>query len=493
MNVHWPIIRRLLSSPARTVLTDDRRSYSGMAILVASLHIAAEIERRSHARTLGILVPTSGAFPIAALAGWMLGRVVVPLNYLLAQDELQAVIDDCGTDCVVTVGPMLEHMGYEPRVAQLVRLDRLSFSGFPEPRWPSRANERDLAALLYTSGTSGCPKGVMLSHGNLVSNIRQFAQVVEFARRDVLMGVLPQFHSFGFTALTLAPLTLGLGAVYAARFVPHRIVRLMREHRPTYFIGIPSMYNALLGVKDASREDFASFRQLISGGEPLARDTARRFRERFGREIHEGYGLTETSPVSHVNVPGRAREGTVGMPVPDLRQRIVEPSTGIVLPPGRDGEVRLNGPNIFQGYWGDIELSRAAFDTEGFFRTGDMGRVDRDGFLSITGRIKEMMIVGGENVFPREIEEVLNDHPSVLASGVVGLADPVRGEVPIAYIELEEGADFDEPALRTHCRTRLAGYKVPRDIRVLDELPRSPTGKVLRRALADRVRSEPAA
>jgi len=485
MSVHWPIIRSLLASPTRLAITDDRRSYSGAAIVGGALHLAAEIERRCATRTLGLLLPTSGAFPIAALAAWMTGRVVVPLNYLLAEEEIRQIVVDCETDCVVTANAMLEHLGFEPRVPSLIRMDDLSFGGFPEPRWPLRAGPDELAALLYTSGTSGLPKGVMLTHGNLASNIRQFAEVVEFTRRDVLMGVLPQFHSFGFTALTLAPLMLRLRAVYSARFVPHRIVKLMREHRPTLFIGIPSMYNALLGVKSATPEDFASFREMISGGEPLPRATACRFRERFAREIREGYGLTETSPVTHVNVTGRSRKGTVGRPLPRLEQRIADPETGAVLPPGPDGEIRLRGPNVFAGYWNRPEETRAAFDADGYFRTGDIGRVDRDGYLSITGRLKEMMIVGGENVFPREIEEVLNHHPSIHASGVVGSRDAVRGEVPIAFVEMEDGAGFDETALRQHCRDRLAGYKVPRDIRVVEVLPRSPTGKVLRRRLQD--------
>lgn len=484
MSVHWPIIRRLASSPSRIAVVDDRRSYRAAEMLVAALHVASAIEKRSESQTVGLLLPTSGAFPIAALAAWSLGRTVVPLNYLLSQEELEFVIDDSGLDTVISVGLMLDFLGYTPP-RPVIKLEELDFRSFPEPRWPASASAGDLAALLYTSGTSGKPKGVMLSHGNLSANINQLVEKVEFNRRDVLMGVLPQFHSFGFTALTLAPLTLGFKAVYAARFVPQQIIRLFREHRPTFFIGIPSMYGALLSVKSATPEDFASCRQLISGGEPLPRDIADRFEQRFGKSIQEGYGLTETSPVSHVNLPGEHKPGTVGRPVPRLEQRIINPDHEVECLPGVDGEVRMRGPNIFTGYWHRPEDTAAAFDREGFFRTGDIGRVDPEGYLSITGRLKEMMIVGGENVFPREIEEVLNRHPSVHASGVCGVRDPVRGELPVAFIELEEDAEFDEPALRTHCRQSLAGYKVPRDIIVVKELPRGPTGKVLRRKLAD--------
>jgi long-chain acyl-CoA synthetase len=481
--VHLPIIRTCLRHPRRTLIVDDRRSYRGLEILVAALHAAAEIERRSQSQTVGLLLPTSGAFPICALGAWMLGRTVVPLNYLLKPDELQYVIDDCGCDTILTVEPMLEHLGRRPRVDNLVTLESIDFRSFPDFRWPARPAPEDLACLLYTSGTSGKPKGVMLTHRNLGSNVRQCLQHVDLHHGDVLLGVLPQFHSFGLTVLTLLPLFRGLKAVYSARFVPQQIIRLCREHRPTLFVGIPSMYNALLSVKQAKPDDFASIRYLVSGGEALPEDVLDRFRERFGATICEGYGLTETAPVTNWCRPHEWRRRSVGKPLPGVEELIIDPATGQPLPPGRDGEVVIRGPMRMLGYYNLPEETAKAIDRAGWLHTGDMGRFSEDGHLSITGRIKEMLIVGGENVFPREIEEVVNRHPSVKDSGVVGLADPMRGEVPIAFVELEEGAEFDEKAILAICREQLAGYKVPRDIRVLEALPRNPTGKILRREL----------
>lgn len=481
--VHLPIIRSCLRHPRRTLVVDDRRSYRGIEILVAATHAAAEIERRSQTSTVGLLLPTSGAFPICALGAWMLGRTIVPLNYLLKPDELQYVIDDCGCDTILTVEPMLEYIGRRPRVDNLVTLESIDFRAFPDLRWPARPDPDDLACLLYTSGTSGKPKGVMLSHHNLVSNARQCLQHVDLHTGDVLLGVLPQFHSFGLTVLTILPLIRGLKAVYSARFVPQQIVRLCREHKPTLFVGIPSMYNALLSAKQATPEDFAGFRYVVSGGEALPQDVLERFRERFGRTICEGYGLTETSPVTNWCRPHEWRPRSVGKPLPGVEQRIIDPATGRTLPPGRDGEVIIRGPNLMRGYYNLPEETARAIDRAGWFHTGDMGRFSDDGHLSITGRIKEMLIVGGENVYPREIEEVINRHPAVKASGVVGRQDPMRGEIPIAFIELEDGAAFDEKAILALCRENLAGYKVPRDIRVLDSLPRSATGKILRREL----------
>ncbi len=464
-------------------MTDDRRSYRACDLLVGSLHAASAIERSCRTDTVAILLPTSGAFPIAALAAWSLGKTVVPLNYLLSREELEYVIADCGCDTIITAGPMLDHLGYEPAGAKLLRLENVSFKGFPAPRWPAGANEQDLAALLYTSGTSGKPKGVMLTHANLRANIRQTTQIAEFSKNDVLLGVLPQFHSFGFTVLTLLPLIVGIRTHMLARFVPAQILHAIRTHRPTAFVGIPSMYGALLRLKSATREDFASFRLMVSGAEPLPMDIATRFQERFGQTIHEGYGLTETSPVTNVNLPGRPRFGTVGPPVCDLEQIIVCLETAKTLPKGCEGEIRMRGPNVFAGYYHLPDQTAEAFDEHGFFRTGDIGSIDDDNSLRITGRLKEMLIVAGENVFPREIEEALNRHPRVAASGVVGMIDGIRGEVPMAFVELEEGATFDERALREHCRGLLAGYKVPREIRVIDQLPRNPTGKIMRREL----------
>lgn len=421
--------------------------------------------------------------PIAALAAWMAGKVVVPLNYLLSKDELQYVIDDCGTDTVLTVQPMLDFLGHRPRVEHLTRLEDLALGGVPDPAWPASAADEDLGVLLYTSGTSGRPKGVMLTHGNISANIRQVMGLLRFGSDDVMLGVLPQFHSFGLTALTLVPLTLGIRVVWAARFVPQRIVKLMQEHRPTFFVAIPSMYNALLSVKDAGPADLSSLRIAVSGGEPLPAAVAERVYERFGVRICEGYGLTETSPVTNVCLPAEYRAGSVGKPVPELEQIIADPTTGAALPANTDGEVRMRGPNVMKGYYKLAAETAAAFDERGFLRTGDQGRFDDDGHLYITGRIKEMMIVGGENVFPREIEEVINRHPAVECSGVVGQVDPMRGEVPVAFVQFREGVRIGEDELFALCRQHLAGYKVPREIRVLEQMPRNPTGKVMRREL----------
>ncbi|MEM1071837.1 MAG: AMP-binding protein [Planctomycetota bacterium] len=483
MSVHWPLIRSLIARGRQTMVVDDSRSYKGIELLVAALHVASEIERRSETRQVGLLLPTSGAFPIAALATWMLGRVVVPLNYLLKADELRYIVDHCETDTIVTVQPMLDYLGYTPETTNLLRLEDVNFKSVPELRWPAMADDQELALLLYTSGTTGLPKGVMLTHGNLCANIQQGIRGMHISARDVFMGVLPQFHSFGVTQLTLTPLTVGGKVIYTARFNAKKILELIREHRATAFIGIPSMYNALAQSKSATPEDLASIRLMVSGGEPLPDAVFEAFQDKFGKTICEGYGMTEMSPATHCATLGSQKRHSVGRALPNVEHRVVDPDTERELGTGEVGELRMKGPNLMRGYFKMPDETAATMDERGYLRTGDIAKIDAEGFVSITGRLKEMIIVGGENVFPREVEEVLTKHDGVLAAGVTGMQDPMRGEVVVAFVEPSEGHIPCPDELKTWCRERLAGYKCPREVYVVEALPRNPTGKIMRREL----------
>jgi len=482
MNILAPILRQLLFHPLRVFVHDDQRAWKGLHLLLGAMHLANRIEKATDKPHVGIMLPTSGMFPMAMIAVWMLGRTVVPLNYLLKRDEIEYVIDDAELDAVVTVGPMVEFTNGLPEKVKQLRLEEMKFKGFPRLRWPKERPDDFLAVLLYTSGTSGKPKGVMLTNRNVSSNIRQVLSWARFTRDSVLLGVLPQFHSFGLTVLTLLPLTIGCKVVYTARFVPRKMMELIREHRPMALIAIPSMYNALLSLKSAEAGDFSSLVYCVSGGEPLPDAVSDGFKSRFGVTINEGYGLTETSPCTNWCRPHEYKRKSVGRAITGVEERIVGPD-GQVLGANVDGEVQIRGPNIMKGYYKLPEQTAAVICKDGWFKTGDMGRLDDDGHLFITGRIKEMLIIGGENVFPREIEEVLDTHPSVKASAVIGVMDESRGEVPVAFVELQEGAEFNETDLRSHCRKGLAQFKVPRDIRHIESLPRNPTGKIMRREL----------
>ena len=498
MTLLWSIIAQALKHPHRVAVRDDRRAYTFKELLGGAMFLAERIDAATSARNVGLMLPPSGLFPVALLGAWLARRVVVPINYLLHPEELAYIIRDSDVDTIVAVQPMLDFLGGPgviPAGVKLVLMESIDFSGLPPLRWPPRLGDDEVAALVYTSGTSAKPKGVMLTHGNLHSNALAGIRHSRVTSASSALAVLPQFHSYGLTILTVLPLLVPLPVIYTARFVPKKVVSLIREHQIDLVIAVPSMYAALLSVKDAGPEDFKSVHLAVSGGEPLPNAVYEEFQRRFGIQLREGYGLTETSPVLTWATPFEAfKLHSVGQALPGVELAIVD-EQGAVLGPDRDGEVLAAGPCIMKGYYKLPEATAAVFteldvpDGRGgmvrrkFFRTGDIGRLDADGFLFITGRKKELLKVAGEIVFPREVEELLAKHPMVHAVAVIGKHDDVRGEVPVAYVEVQEGQTFDEAALRAYCREHIATYKVPREIHCVDQLPRSAAGKVLKRFL----------
>ncbi len=483
----WPILRKAALHPLRVCIIDDQRSWRYLDLVLGAMNLRRRMDQANVAKHVAIMLPTSGAFAMALVATWLGDRVAVPINYLFSDAERQWVVDHCDADTMLTAGPMLEYLDWTPGNVNVMKLDEMKLKAIPRGKQAvrCRCTGDELAAILYTSGTSGRPKGVMLTHRNLRSNVDAAIQHAGLTRSNGFLGVLPQFHCFGLNALTLIPLRLAATVIYTARFVPNRLIKLAARHRPDVFMAIPSMYAALANVKNADPADLQSIELAVSGAEPLSEAVHRRFEERFGITILEGYGLTETSPVVSWAMPDMYRKGAVGKLLPNVEVKVVDPESGQPRPRGKEGHILVRGPNVMAGYYKQPELTDEAIDDEGYFHTGDMGRLDEDNYLYITGRIKEMMIIGGENVFPREIEDVLAEHPSVHAAGVIGRADESRGEVAIAYVEINEGTEFDEAALRSWCRERLAGYKVPREIVHIEDLPRSPTGKILRRRLGE--------
>jgi len=502
---------RALTHPTKTAVIDDQREYNFAKIGAGALFAAKAIQQATKQDKIGIMLPTSGAFTVAFLGAWLAKKTPVPLNYLLSQDELAHVVADSGIDTIITAQKMIDaicDLGIDvdklPGDIELMKLEDVSFKGLPPLRIPPKLADDDLAVLLYTSGTSGKPKGVMLSELNIRTNIEDSLKHAGITKCDTFLGVLPQFHTFGLTVLTLLPLYGGGKVVYTARFNPRKLIELMRKHRPQLFIGVPSMLNALLAVKKVTADDWKSLRFVICGGEPLPQSVYDGFKEKLNVQINEGYGLTETSPCTNWSTPTHTRLHSVGRPLPSVQNFIVDDNDQL-LGRNQEGEILIAAPSVMKGYYKLPELTEQvildldipadpAIGADGpdvkrggptrCFRTGDIGKIDEDGFLYITGRKKEMLIISGENVFPREIEEVLNRHDSVHASAVIGKQDGSRGEVAIAFVELEENAEFDEQSLKTFCRENIAGFKVPKEIRQLEKLPRNPTGKIMRRALS---------
>ena len=378
------IRRKLIRYAFSTLVIDDFKSWKGLSLMVLERHLAREIAKTTDRKRVGVMLPTSGMTPAALLAAWRLGKVPVPLNYLFPPEELAFVIEDAEIDTVITVGPMIDFVGGLPEGVKVIRLDKLSFKGLP-PRIPvQNIPDEEMAVLLYTSGTSARPKGVILTAGNLWANVEQVKKWVSFTSSDRMIGVLPQFHSMGLTVLTLMPLSVGCQVIFTAKFMPKKLLELARKHRPTAVVAIPSMYNALRSVKTATSDDFSSLRFAVAGGEPLPDAVAEGFEKVFGVRISEGYGLTETAPVANWCRPEEFRPHSVGKSLDGIEERIVN-EEGTVLGPNQDGEIRIKGPNVMPGYFKRPEETAAAFDEDGFFRTGDMGRQDEDGFMYITG------------------------------------------------------------------------------------------------------------
>jgi long-chain acyl-CoA synthetase len=342
----------------------------------------------------------------------------------------------------------------------------------------------DLAVLMFTSGTAGAPRAAMLSHGNLRSNLDQ-VQDADGARRDpgdVALAVLPLFHIFGLNAVLGGSLLAGSTVVLVDHFDAEEVLRHVADHRVTSLAGPPTMWAALAATEGAAPEVVATVVRAASGAAALGPDTRRAVRERLGLDLAEGYGLTETSPVVATGVGGEAPDGSVGRPVPGVEVRIVD-ADGEDTFIGDAGEILVRGPNVFRGYWNDPEATRAVLTDDGWLHTGDIGFADEDGFLFLSDRAKDLVIVSGFNVFPAEVEEVLAEHPAVREAAVVGVANQRTGEAVKAFVVLEPGASVTAEDLREHTLAYLARYKCPAEVELVDELPHGPGGKLLRRSL----------
>jgi long-chain acyl-CoA synthetase len=436
---------------------------------------------------VGLMLPNIPAFPVAFYGALGAGAVVVPMNPLLKSREVAYYLGDSGAKTLFawhgSAGEAAK--GAADAGAEVIRVDDVDLSavlaGQSATRaWPDAADSDD-AVILYTSGTTGQPKGAQLTHGGLASNAALTAEtLLGNAPDDVMLGCLPLFHVFGLTCGLNATVTAAGALTLLPRFDPGAALDIIARDKVTIFEGVPTMYAAMLHQQEADPSALASLRLCISGGAALPLEIMRGFETKFGCVILEGYGLSETSPVASFNHPDKVRKpGSIGTPVRGVEMRLVDPE-GADVPPGEIGEIAIRGHNVMKGYWGKPEATAEAIP-DGWFRTGDLARVDEDGYYFIVDRKKEMIIRGGYNVYPREIEEVLHEHPAVAGAAVVGIPHPELGEEVGAAIVLKPGATVEPDELRQFARARVAAYKYPRHVWLVPDLPKGPTGKVLRR------------
>lgn len=453
------------------------RELDGLARrLAAALH-AAGVRR---GQMVGLHLPNCPEFVAAYFAVVRLGATVVPVNPLYKPDELGYILNDAEAVGVVTAAPL----------APLVRaaggrawpVEELLAAGGPEAPEPA-LDPGDVCACLYTSGTTGRPKGALLTHANLTFDVEACLAVLAVEQEERFLTAIPLFHAFGGTVCMLLPARLGACSVMLERFRPESALELIQRERVTIWPGVPGFYAAILAaVKDPGAFDLRSLRLAVTGGAPMPVEVLRRFEATFGCTVLEGDGPTETSPVAYVNpVHGVRKPGSVGLPLPGVEVRVVD-ADDRPLPPGEVGEICVRGPNVMKGYWKRPEETAEVL-RGGWLHTGDLGRLDPDGYVFIVDRKKDLILVGGLNVYPREVEEVLHAHPAVAEAAVVGRPDPVRGELVVACVVLRPGAEATAGELIGWCRARLASYKCPRRVELRTELPRNATGKVVKEQL----------
>ena len=447
---------------------------------------------------VAVMLPNVPAFPMAFYGALAAGAVVVPMNPLLKSREVAFYLADSGAKVLFTWYSAAGEAGKGAaatgtRVVTVDEPDMTSLLAglFAVHTRVERADDDD-AVILYTSGTTGQPKGAQLTHANLARNAALTAEtLIGASPDDVVMGCLPLFHVFGLTCGLNATIAGGGTLTLLPRFDAGQALDIIARDRVTIFEGVPTMYAAMLHHPSGADADASSLRTCVSGGAAMPVEILHGFEKTFGCMILEGYGLSETSPVASFNHPNAERKpGSIGTPVAGVEMRVVGPD-GAELPAGEVGEIAIRGHNVMKGYWGKPEATAEAIP-DGWFRTGDLARVDSDGYYFIVDRKKELIIRGGYNVYPREIEEVLYEHPAVAEAAVVGIAHDELGEEVGAAVALKPGAAATPEELRAFVKERVAAYKYPRQVWLVDELPKGPTGKILRREVRRPAGEQPA-
>ncbi|GAB2754005.1 long-chain-fatty-acid--CoA ligase [Sinomonas soli] len=475
----------------RTAITCGEEAWTYADLASAAARVAGLLVRSGvePGDRVGVMLPNVPEFAALYYGALRAGAVVVPMNPLLKQREISYYLEDSGATVLFAAEDVAQEAaeGAHAGGARVVAVGRGTFTAALADEEPlGQITERadgDTAVILYTSGTTGRPKGAELTHSNLIRNADLTVRtLLTLTSEDVVFGGLPLFHTFGQTCALNTTVMAGAAIALLPRFSAQAALEIIGAQHVTVFAGVPTMYSALLAVPDHRSYDTSSLRVCISGGAALPVEVLHRFEDEFGCIILEGYGLSETSPVAAFNHPDRLRKpGSIGTAVEGVELRVVGLG-GEEVPRGEVGEIAVRGHNIMKGYWKRPDATAEAI-RDGWFLTGDMGRVDADGCYAIVDRKKDLIIRGGYNVYPREVEEVLYEHPAVAEAAVVGAPHAELGEEVVAVVALSAPGAATADELREFVKSQVAAYKYPREVRIVEQLPKGPTGKILKRDL----------
>jgi long-chain acyl-CoA synthetase len=464
--------RRAAIDPAGPAVSDPRQSLSNEQFLIRVRAAAHHLRERGIGvgDVVAVMLPNRLEFVVLLFAAWRIGAAVTPVNPSLTMAEVNRQVTDADAAILVVEEPVDAPVSVGIfNVGELRPHD----PGTDRPHADSSA----LALLIYTSGTTGVPKGVMLDHANLDAMTSMGLEALKLDPSDRCLLILPLFHVNGIVVSVLMTLLAEASVVIADRFNPHTFFEVVEGERATFFSAVPTIYSMLAALPEDVRPDTTSLRFGICGAAPASAELLSRFEERYGFPLIEGYGLSEATCASTLNpLDGPRRAGTVGLPVPRQEIRIID-SSGTELPRRVDGEVVLRGPNVMRGYLGRPEETAQVL-IDGWLHTGDVGHLDAEGYLVLVGRSKDMIIRGGENIYPKEIEDVLVSHPSVLEAAVIGVPNEKWGEVVVAYIQPRPGATVDAAALKAVCAEHLSGYKRPTEYVVVEAIAKNAVGKI---------------
>lgn len=481
MLVHELIIQ---GSDDKTALCDKgvKTSYAELKAQVAQYRSYLYARGVRAKENVALFAKNSADFIFSYLAITSLGCVTVPLNTMLTPREISFVIKDAKTRYIVTDRKLPLTTGedtappvqlYIPEISE--EIARQPYPDVP----PASIQESDPCVILYTSGTTGRPKGALLSHSNLVSNAKAFSEATGSRTDDNFLCVLPMFHSLAWTCCVATPLYNGATITIVETFHPKEVIATIRDRGVTMVIGVPAMFNFYTSL--AKPEDLDGARLFICGGASLPLEIINSFHAKTGKRIIEGYGLSEASPVVSFNPLDKTKPGSIGVPVPSVSVKIVD-NDGKEAGPREIGELIVQGPNVMLGYFGLPEESAKTL-RDGWLYTGDMAYMDEEGYIYIVDRKKDLVIVSGLNVYPREVEEILYQHPAVKEAAVIGVPDKKRGEKVRAFVVVQDGMELNKKELLAFLKTNLAQFKLPRQIIELDALPKSATGKILKKEL----------